>query len=77
VRQDKNGRNGAAGAGASGGVDVADVLRRRLHVPVEKVVREEVNPRVRGWVNYFRWGFSRGNHSKGAMGVKSAACRQT
>ena len=31
-------------------------LRRRLHVPVELVVREVVNPRVRGWVNYFRWG---------------------
>jgi RNA-directed DNA polymerase len=34
------------------------ILRRRLHVPVEKVVKEVVNPRVRGWVNYFRWGNS-------------------
>jgi RNA-directed DNA polymerase len=27
-----------------------------LHHPVAKVVRRIVNPRVRGWVNYFRWG---------------------
>ena len=33
-------------------------LRHRLHVPVQEVVREVVNPRVRGWVNYFRWGHS-------------------
>ena len=33
-------------------------LRRCRHVPVEEVVREVVNPRVRGWVNYFRWGNS-------------------
>ncbi len=32
------------------------VLRRHLHVPVQKVIRWFVNPRVRGWVNYFRWG---------------------
>ncbi len=38
--------------------ELGHVLRRRLHVPVENVIREEVNPRVRGWVNYFRWGFS-------------------
>ena len=31
-------------------------MRRRLHVPVEKVVKEVVNPAVRGWVNFFRWG---------------------
>lgn len=31
-------------------------LRRLLHVPVEEVVQKVVNPRVRGWVNYFRWG---------------------
>ena len=36
--------------------ELSQVLRRRLHVPVENVVKEEVNPRVRGWVNYFRWG---------------------
>jgi RNA-directed DNA polymerase len=36
--------------------DLKATLRRRLHVPVEQVVREVVNPRVRGWVNYFRWG---------------------
>ncbi len=33
-------------------------MMRRLHVPVAKVVKEAVNPRVRGWVNYFRWGNS-------------------
>ena len=27
-----------------------------LHHPVVEVVRRIVNPRVRGWVNYFRWG---------------------
>jgi RNA-directed DNA polymerase len=32
------------------------VLRRCRHVPIATVVREIVNPRVRGWVNYFRWG---------------------
>lgn len=37
---------------------LSELLRRRLHVPVEVVVRKEINPRVRGWVNYFRWGFS-------------------
>jgi RNA-directed DNA polymerase len=36
--------------------DLKATLRRRLHVPVEVVVREVVNPQVRGWVNYFRWG---------------------
>src|SRR5215472_5940469 len=32
------------------------VLRRCLHLPVTTVVRKIVNPRVRGWVNYFKWG---------------------
>ena len=36
-------------------------LRRHLHVPVHAVVREMVNPRVRRWVNYFRWGHSSQN----------------
>jgi RNA-directed DNA polymerase len=31
-------------------------LRRHLHVPVTKVVQVIVNPLVRGWVQYFRWG---------------------
>jgi RNA-directed DNA polymerase len=31
-------------------------LRRCLHVPVKRVVKEIVNPVVRGFVNYFRWG---------------------
>jgi RNA-directed DNA polymerase len=38
--------------------ELGHTLRRYLHVPVEEVVREVVNPRVRGWVNYFRWGHS-------------------
>lgn len=33
-------------------------LRRSLSIPIEEVVRNVVNPRVRGWVNYFRWGNS-------------------
>jgi RNA-directed DNA polymerase len=37
---------------------LGEVMRRRLHVPVAKLVKEVVNPRVRGWVNYFRWGNS-------------------
>ena len=36
--------------------ELSRVLRRHLHVPVRKVVQEVVNPRVRGWVSYFRWG---------------------
>lgn len=36
--------------------ELSQILRRRLHVPVKNVVKEEVNPRVRGWANYFRWG---------------------
>ena len=35
---------------------LGEVMRRCLHMPVAKVVQEVVNPRVRGWVNYFRWG---------------------
>jgi RNA-directed DNA polymerase len=35
---------------------VGEVLRKCLHVPVVEVVRRILNPRVRGWVNYFRWG---------------------
>jgi RNA-directed DNA polymerase len=35
---------------------LGEMMRRRLHVPVAKLVKEVVNPRVRGWVNYFRWG---------------------
>jgi RNA-directed DNA polymerase len=37
---------------------VGETLRRALHLTVEKVVRELVNPILRGWVNYFRWGNS-------------------
>jgi RNA-directed DNA polymerase len=35
---------------------LGEVMRRLLHVPVAKVVQEVINPRVRGWVQYFRWG---------------------
>ena len=38
--------------------ELSYTLRCHLHVPVQVVVREVVNPRVRGWVNYFRWGHS-------------------
>jgi RNA-directed DNA polymerase len=31
-------------------------MRKWLHRPVAEVVQRIVNPRVRGWVNYFRWG---------------------
>jgi RNA-directed DNA polymerase len=41
------------------------VMRHRLHVPVERVVREVINPRVRGWVNYFRWGHA--SHELGLL----------
>ncbi len=34
------------------------VLRKHLHHPVEWVVQKLINPRVRGWVQYFRWGNS-------------------
>ena len=35
--------------------EIRSVLDRSLHIPVEKVVKEILNPRIRGWVNYFRW----------------------
>ena len=35
---------------------IGAVLRKHLHVPVTRVVRELINPILRGWVNYFRWG---------------------
>jgi RNA-directed DNA polymerase len=35
---------------------LSETLRKCLSVPVEDVVKNVVNPRVRGWVNYFRWG---------------------
>jgi RNA-directed DNA polymerase len=38
--------------------ELAGMMRRCLHVPVEKVVQEVINARVRGWVNFFRWGHS-------------------
>ena len=38
--------------------DLKATLRKRLHRPVQEVIRYVVNPKVRGWVNYFRWGNS-------------------
>lgn len=35
---------------------VGEKLRRNLHRPVAWVVQHVVNPTIRGWVNYFRWG---------------------
>jgi len=35
---------------------LSETMRKCLHHPVADVVRRIVNPRVRGWVNYFRWG---------------------
>lgn len=35
---------------------LGDVMHRCLHIPVARMVKEVVNPRVQGWVNYFRWG---------------------
>jgi RNA-directed DNA polymerase len=38
--------------------ELSHLLCCHLHVPVQDVVRDVVNPRIRGWVNYFRWGHS-------------------
>jgi RNA-directed DNA polymerase len=35
---------------------LTETMWKCLHHPVAEVVRRVVNPRVRGWVNYFRWG---------------------
>jgi RNA-directed DNA polymerase len=35
---------------------LTETMRKCLHRPVVEVVRRVVNPRVRGWVKYFRWG---------------------
>jgi RNA-directed DNA polymerase len=35
---------------------LGETMRKCLHRPVVEVVQRIVNPRVRGWVNYFRWG---------------------
>jgi RNA-directed DNA polymerase len=36
--------------------NLSERLQHNLHRPVEWVVQRVVNPMVRGWVNYFRWG---------------------
>src|SRR5262249_42715252 len=33
-----------------------ETMWKCLHRPVAEVVKRIVNPRVRGWVNHFRWG---------------------
>ncbi|MBC7531917.1 MAG: DNA polymerase [Oligoflexus sp.] len=38
--------------------EVQAVLDKSLSTPVKEVVQKYINPRVRGWVNYFRWGNS-------------------
>ena len=38
--------------------ELRTVLRRCRHRPVKEVVKTVVNPRVRGWWNYFGWGHS-------------------
>jgi RNA-directed DNA polymerase len=35
---------------------LTETMWKCLHRPVADVVRRIVNPRVRGWVSYFRWG---------------------
>jgi RNA-directed DNA polymerase len=35
---------------------LTETMWKCLHWPVAKVVQRIVNPRVRGWVQYFRWG---------------------
>lgn len=38
--------------------EVKATLRRCLSIPIGDVVRNVLNPKVRGWVNHFRWGNS-------------------
>ena len=35
---------------------LSETISKCLHIPVVEVVQRIVNPIVRGWVNYFRWG---------------------
>ena len=37
---------------------LSETLRKHLHVTIVEVIKTVVNPMVRGWVNYFRWGNS-------------------
>lgn len=55
--------------------EVRDVLTKVRHVPVEEVVRKIINPRVRGWVNYFRWGNSGRDLSFVRWQVHGKVCR--
>lgn len=36
--------------------ELGQVMKRNLSLPVAQMIKEVVNPRVRGWVGYFRWG---------------------
>jgi RNA-directed DNA polymerase len=38
--------------------EMAATLRMNLHKTIVEVIHTVVNPRVRGWVNFFRWGNS-------------------
>jgi RNA-directed DNA polymerase len=38
--------------------EISMLLRRSLSIPVEHAIKGKLNPRLRGWVNYFRWGNS-------------------
>jgi RNA-directed DNA polymerase len=38
--------------------DTGYTLQKCLAIPVKKVVKEILNPRLRGWVEYFKWGNS-------------------
>jgi hypothetical protein len=46
----------AAATGSESFLALGGTMRKCLHHPVAAVVRRIVNPRVRGWVNYFGWG---------------------
>lgn len=35
---------------------IRTVLNRSGHIPVKEVITKRINPKIQGWVNYFRWG---------------------
>lgn len=55
--------------------NLRQMLRNVRHVPVEEVVKTGVNPKVRGWVNYFRWGNSGRDLSFVRWQVHQKVCR--
>ena len=38
--------------------EISGLLRRSLSTPVGEMIQTKLNPRLRGWVNYFKWGNS-------------------